>query len=146
MKVNTEAVAQRSSVKKLQVFSKIGVLKNFAEFMWKHLCQSSFFNKVAGLRVKALAQMFFYELWKMFKNTYFYRTPLVAVSVNTHFLNSFVFSWRLRLMQNHKKHEAVIHVVVRNDKRPQSIWKIKQTYFLIYVAGLPLSIELLKCE
>ena len=146
MKVNTEAVAQRSSVKKLQVFSKIGILKNFAEFIWKHLCQSSFFNKVAGLRLKALAQMFFYEPWKMFKNTYFYRTPLVAVSVNTRFLNSLVFSWRLRLMQNHKKHEAVIHVVVRNDKRPQSIWKIKQTYFLIYVAGLPLSMELLKCE
>ena len=36
-----KAVAQRCSVK--------GVLRNFAEFTEKHLCQSFFFNKVAGL-------------------------------------------------------------------------------------------------
>ena len=29
---------------------KTGVLKNFAKFMGKHLCQSLFFNKVVGLR------------------------------------------------------------------------------------------------
>ena len=27
-----------------------GVLRNFAEFTGKHLCQNIFFNKVAGLR------------------------------------------------------------------------------------------------
>ena len=27
-----------------------GVLRNFAKFTGKHLCQSTFFNKVAGLR------------------------------------------------------------------------------------------------
>ena len=27
-----------------------GVLRNFAKFIGKHLCQSLFFNKVAGLR------------------------------------------------------------------------------------------------
>ena len=32
------------------VFSKKGVLKNFAKFSGKHLSQSLFFNKVAGLR------------------------------------------------------------------------------------------------
>ena len=32
-----------------EVFYEIGVLKNFAKFTWKHLCQSLFFNKVAGL-------------------------------------------------------------------------------------------------
>ena len=36
-----ETVAQRCSVKKF-------VLRNFAEFIGKHLCQSLFFNKVAG--------------------------------------------------------------------------------------------------
>ena len=30
--------------------SKKGVLKNFAKFTEKHLCQSLFFNKIAGLR------------------------------------------------------------------------------------------------
>ena len=33
-----------------QVFCKKGVLGNFAKFTGKHLCQSLFFNKVAGLR------------------------------------------------------------------------------------------------
>ena len=32
------------------VFSKKVILKNFAKFTRKHLCQSLFFNKVAGLR------------------------------------------------------------------------------------------------
>ena len=32
-----------------EVFYKKGVLKNFAKFPGKHLCQSLFFNKAAGL-------------------------------------------------------------------------------------------------
>ena len=32
------------------MFCKKGVLENFAIFAGKHLCQSVFFNKVAGLR------------------------------------------------------------------------------------------------
>ena len=31
------------------VFCKKGVLRNFAKFMGKHLCQSLYFNKVADL-------------------------------------------------------------------------------------------------
>ena len=33
-----------------EVFCKKGVLRNFAKFTGKYLCQSLFFNKVAGLR------------------------------------------------------------------------------------------------
>ena len=36
------------------VFCKKGVLRNFAEFTGKYLCQSLFFNKVAGLRPETL--------------------------------------------------------------------------------------------
>ena len=32
-----------------EVFYKKGVLRNFVKFTGKHLCQSLFFNKVAGL-------------------------------------------------------------------------------------------------
>ena len=32
----------------IQVFGKKGVLKDFAKFTGKHLCQSLFFNEVAG--------------------------------------------------------------------------------------------------
>ena len=38
----TEAVVQRCSL-------KVSVLQNLAKFIGKHLCQSLFFNKVAGL-------------------------------------------------------------------------------------------------
>ena len=42
-----KAIARWCSVKK-------GVLENFSKFLGKHLCQSLFFNKVAGLRTAAL--------------------------------------------------------------------------------------------
>ena len=32
-----------------EVFCKKGVLRNFTKFTGKHLCQSLFYNKVAGL-------------------------------------------------------------------------------------------------
>ena len=34
-----------------EVFYENGVIKNFAKFTGKHMCQSLFFNKVAGLRL-----------------------------------------------------------------------------------------------
>ena len=37
-----------------EVFCEKGVLRNFAKFTGKHLCQSLFFNKVAGLRPATL--------------------------------------------------------------------------------------------
>ena len=55
---------------------KINVLENFAKFTEKHLCQSLFVNKVAGLRPatllkKRLAQVFFCYFCDIFKNTSF---------------------------------------------------------------------------
>ena len=54
--ISSEAVVQRCCKK--------GVLRNFAKFTGKHLCQSLFFNKVAG--------------W----GTIFYRIPLMAASIS----------------------------------------------------------------
>ena len=48
-----EAIVQRCSVKR-------GVLENFIKFTGKHLCQSHFFNKVAGLRLTTLLKK---RLW-----------------------------------------------------------------------------------
>ena len=45
--ITTEAVAQRCFIKK-------GVLRNLEKFTGKHLRQSLFFNKVAGLRAAPL--------------------------------------------------------------------------------------------
>ena len=65
---------------------KKGVLKNFAKFKGKHLCQSLFFNEVAGLawnfiRKEILAQVFSCEFCEISKNNFSYRTPLVAPSI-----------------------------------------------------------------
>ena len=43
-----------------KVFCKKGVLRNFAKFTGKHLCESLFFNKVAGLRPAILLKK---RLW-----------------------------------------------------------------------------------
>ena len=71
----------RSSYRRCSV--KKGVLRNFAKFTGKHLCQSLLFNKVAGLRPKAcnfikkeiLEQVLSCEFCEISKNTFFYRTP-----------------------------------------------------------------------
>ena len=69
-----------------EVFCKKGVLKIFARFTWKHLCQSLFFNKVAGtatlLKIESGAGLFLWILWN-FEEHLFNRTVLVAASVAT---------------------------------------------------------------
>ena len=59
------------------MFCEKGVLRNFAKFTWKHLCHSLFFNKVAGLRKWQTSC----EFCEISRNTFFYRTPLVAASI-----------------------------------------------------------------
>ena len=44
-----------------EVFCKKGVLRNFAKFVGKHLCQNLFFNKVAGLRPATLLKKRFWH-------------------------------------------------------------------------------------
>ena len=53
---------QRCSVKK-------GVLRNFAKFTGKHLCQSVFFNKLETQK-ETLAQVFPCEFCEISKNTF----------------------------------------------------------------------------
>ena len=71
-----EANDYRSS--RPEVFSKKGVLRNFAKFTGKHLCQSLFFNKVAGLQ--DWYRSFPVNFVKFLKHL-FHRTSLVAASV-----------------------------------------------------------------
>ena len=52
-----------------EVFCKKGVLRNFAKFTGKHLCQSLFCQSV-----------FSCEFCEISKNTFSQRTPLVAAS------------------------------------------------------------------
>ena len=77
---------------------KKGVLKNFAKIVGKHLCQSLFFKKVAGLRPatllknETLAQVFSCEFCEISKNTSFLQNTserlLLAVITLLFFLPS----------------------------------------------------------
>ena len=72
-----------------EVFCEKGVLRNFAKFTGKHLRQSLFFNKVAGLRPATSLKT---RLWhrcfpvnfaKFLRAPFPYRTPPVAASAPT---------------------------------------------------------------
>ena len=58
-----------------EVFCKNGVLRNFAKFTGKHLCQSLFFNKVAGLRPTTLLKKRLWHRCFPVNFTKFLRTP-----------------------------------------------------------------------
>ena len=54
------------------VFCEKGVLRNFAKFTGKHLCQSLFFNKfLFFIKKETLAQTFSCEFYEISKNTFF---------------------------------------------------------------------------
>ena len=61
-----------------EVFCKKDVLRNFAKFKGKHLCQSLFFDFI---RKETPVQVFSCEFCETSKNNFFHRTPLVAASV-----------------------------------------------------------------
>ena len=63
------------------MFCKKGVLWNFTKFTGKHLCQS------------LLAQVFSCEFYQISKNTFFYRTLLVAASEYTFTRYRYVRYW-----------------------------------------------------
>ena len=67
------------------VFCEKGVLKNFAKFRGRHLRQSLFFNKIAGSARNFIKKET--EFCEMSKNTFFYRTPLVAAPGFRNILN-----------------------------------------------------------
>ena len=68
---------------------KKGVLRNFPKFTGKHLCQSLFFNKVAGLRPttllkkETLAQVFSCVFCKISENIFFTEHLRKNASVNS---------------------------------------------------------------
>ena len=81
--MNFENALNRSS---RQVVCKKGALKNFTKFTGKHLClgRISFLIKRPEfcnfIQKENLAQVLSCEFYEIFKNTYFYRTHLMAVS------------------------------------------------------------------
>ena len=54
---------------------KKDVLKNFAKFTWKHLCNRVSFLIKLQKKKETLAQVFSCEFCRICKNTFLYRTP-----------------------------------------------------------------------
>ena len=77
-----------SLLKQMQMFFKIDVLKNFANFIGNHQYWSIILIKLqawrpATLLKKTPTQVFSFEICESFKNTLFYRTLPVAASEQT---------------------------------------------------------------
>ena len=113
------------------MFCKRDVLKNFAKFTVKHLCQCLFFNKVTKQPPELFCKKVFLKIsqnsqentclrpatllkkrhrcflmnFAKFLRTLFYRTGLVAASICFYFVESlFVFDINQRSIQNPEKH------------------------------------------
>ena len=74
-----------------EVFCKKGVLKSFAKFTEKRLCQSLFFNKVAGLRYATLLKK---RLWhRCFPVNFakFLKTPFLTEHLRWRLLFSVIY-------------------------------------------------------
>ena len=81
--LSTSEITAKHRSSRPEVFCEKGVLRNFAKFTGKHLCQGLFLNKVAGfIEKEILAQVFSCEFCEISKNTFNYRTHLVAASEN----------------------------------------------------------------
>ena len=68
--------------------SRSSHLRNFTNFVGKHLCQSLFFNKIADLRpatllkIESLAQVFSCEFCEISENTFFTENLQTTASTN----------------------------------------------------------------
>ena len=68
------------------MFCQKGVLKNFATFTAKHLCQNLLFNTITVgacniIIGETMAQVFSYVFCEIFKNTYFEENQRLAASI-----------------------------------------------------------------
>ena len=126
---HSEAVVQMCFVKKMFLEIAQNSQENTctrASFLIKLLAwgQSLFFNKVAGL----LAQVFSCEFCGISKNTFSYRTPLVAAS--EHSLRMFLINKKIAFTEKRyrvkfssiKKNLLLIKQKQKNSKIPKRIW------------------------
>ena len=74
MKIKSKSNIERSS--RPELFCEKGVLRNFTKFTWKHLCQSLFFDKFAGLRPATLLKRRLWHTCFPVNFVKFLRTPI----------------------------------------------------------------------
>ena len=113
------------------MFFKIGVLQNLANFTNKILYPvlESLFNNVAGLKrsetfiKETPAHVFSHEIDEIFKNTFYYRTTLVAASEIKKVFNfqSFLlwlaFFWNMWLYKWSKFHSLQMEIEKKSIRK-----------------------------
>ena len=105
----------------LQMFFKIGVLKNFANFARKHLCWSFFLVKLQALFNKVSC-----EISQIFKNTFFNKTPLVAASGRVCEETSLV-----KILQSHASERFPLRKIMNNG----DCWNVYRFSCIFYSPG-----------
>ena len=102
---------------------KKGVLKNFSKFKGKHLCQSLVFNKVEAcnfIKKETMAQVFFCEFCKNFKNTFFSKNTAVSASVSDYHMK-----WWTSLQP------SLVHVNICIHNHPWSLNNVM--FWFVYI-------------
>ena len=129
---------------------KISVLRNFPKFTEKYLCQSFFFNKVAGLRLATLLKK---RLWhrcfpvnsrEISKTTFFAEHLWTTVSkqlfFQKHILNLPKDIWWSFLCKNSQQLSAINHMPLTHFMSLISFdtpWKHQKTSgFLMFSGGI----------
>ena len=82
------------------VFCKKDVLRNFTKFTGKHLCQSLFFNKVAGLLKKRLWQRYFPVNFVKFPRTPFLTKHLWWLLLDVSYAYYIFILWTLKIKRS----------------------------------------------
>ena len=110
---------------------KKSVLRNFTKFTGKHLCQSFFFNKVAGLRPATLLKK---RLWhRCFPVNFvkFLRTPFLQNTSGRLLLNSDKFGYSFI-----KNEITFMYILCIYKKNILILFKIDTLNFTMYILML----------
>ena len=101
------------------------VLRYFAKFTGKHMCQSFYFNKVADqacnfIKIQILAQVFSCEFSKISKNTSFTEYVWVTASIKQpktriYLLSFSIFRWHV-IVQTHRNKKLNILIITCQSK------------------------------
>ena len=99
-----------------EVFCKKGVWRNFVKFIGKHLCQSLFFNKIAGLKPATWLRKTLWHRRFPVNLAKFPRTPFLTEHLR----------WRLLRVAPQKKNQAysktpAINVCLNRKLWPESL-------------------------
>ena len=93
--IGNQLVSPRTRSNRLQLFFKIGVLINFAEFSGKYLCQNLLFSEVAGLRSeskKSLIKQFSWFIFSRPTNSHALRSVITHARISSEMSHNFTFS------------------------------------------------------